>query len=72
MINSLFLEIFDADRRTVYEMTGIEGAALEGGHWLITCRREEFPDGDYLARVRRYDVPAELLGEYPFRVSTLP
>jgi hypothetical protein len=68
----LTLEIVDAERTTVYELTGIDGATLLDGRWLITCRREEFPDGDYLARVRRSGEPAELLGEYPFRVSTLP
>jgi hypothetical protein len=68
----LSLEIIDADERVAYRLDGIGEADLQGGSWLVICRRDEFPDGDYLARVLGSNPDIELIGEYPLRVTTRP
>lgn len=65
------LEILGPDRRLLYRRDDIVASDLyRGAYLLVVCRRDEYPDGDYLARVRGSGRHSGLVIDYPFRIRS--
>jgi len=65
----LVVEVLDTEDNSLYQ--GIQGNSLVRDTFLaLNCRRSDFPDGDYVARVRsQADVDAAWT-EFPFQVRS--